>query len=740
MAKKTTYETILAIGGKVQSSMGKAFSQAQKNISGLEKQTKAANATNKGFSVGLKTVIGGALAYKAFSSAKSYLNESVEAAKVQIEVETKLATVLKQRTNASESQIQSILSLSEAQEQLGIIEGDVQIAGAQQLSTFVNQTASVETLLPAMNNLLAQQKGLAATTGDAVNIGNLMGKVLNGQTGALTRVGISFSTAQEKVLKYGNEQEKAAMLAQVINENVGQMNKALAETDEGKIKQSTNMFGQMQEMIGKKILPIQAKFYGWFADKIPMIQGFVLGLIENISNGVTFVGNSLSKLKPYVTSAVAKFGLFKPTINNITQKISWLKGVAVDSFNKIKAVITENIPTLVSIKTRIIEVATNIQEKLNGAFETAKPVIQWMFTDALPQVVAILISVADKATLVYDFIANNWPLIEPIVYGIIGAFVAYKVINGIMTAYTIVTGIASAVTGAFGVAIAFVTSPIGLVVIAIGALIAIGVLLYKNWDKVKAFMIRIVTGIKDGIVNAFNNVVAFFKEWGPKVLIALTGPFGIAVSLIVQNWDTIKVFFSNVWIAIQEIFANVGTWFSEKFLAAVEGIKTVFSGIGEFFGGIFDNVVGTFKGNINMIIGLINFMIDKINGISIEVPDWVPEIGGKTIGLSIPNIPQLANGAYIKHTPGGVLANIGEGNHDEAVIPLGSRLDKIFGKLVGNKTSNENENMSFTYSPNIIIQGNADENVVRKALDDAQREFEKQMKTWLSNNKRLKFS
>jgi hypothetical protein len=66
----------------------------------------------------------------------------------------------------------------------------------------------VETLIPAMNNLIAQQKGLSATTGDAVNIGNLMGKVLNGQTGSLTRVGISFSAAQEKVLKYGNEQER----------------------------------------------------------------------------------------------------------------------------------------------------------------------------------------------------------------------------------------------------------------------------------------------------------------------------------------------------------------------------------------------------------------------------------------------------------------------------------------------------------------------------------------------------
>jgi len=736
---KTTYETVMAIGGKVQSTLGKAFTHAQKNINGLEKQTKAANAANKSFATGIKTVIGGALAYKAFSSAKAYLNESVDAAKVQIEVETKLATVLKQRTNANEEQIQSILNLTTAQQGLGVIGDEVQIAGAQQLATFVNQNDSIETLLPAMNNLLAQQKGLAASTGDAVNIGNLMGKVLNGQVGALTRVGISFTEAQEKVLKYGNEQEKAAMLAQVINENVGQMNEALAETDQGKIQQTNNLLGDMKEVIGKKIIPIQAKFYSWFAGKIPKIQKFVLAVIDNISNGATYVGNVLNKLKPYITAAISKFGVFKPTISNIIQRVVWFKSVAVEAFNKIKAVIAEHTPTIANIKTRIIELATSIQEKLNGAFETAKPVIQWMFTEALPQIVSILMLVVDKATSVYDVIVNNWSLISPIIYGIVGAFIAFNIIQGILKAYTFMTTAAAAVTGAFGTAVAFVTSPIGLVVLAIGALIAVGVLLYKNWDKVKAFMIRIVNGIKDGITNAFNNVVAFFKEWGPKVLIALTGPFGIAISLIVQNWDTIKVFFNNVWIAIQEIFANVGGWFSEKFTAAVEGIKTVFSGIGEFFSGIFDSVVGTFKGNINMIIGLVNSMINKINGIKIEVPEWVPEIGGSTIGLNIPNIPQLANGGYIKHRPGGVLANIGEGGHDEAVIPLDRRLDKIFGKLVS-KNNTTNNSPTFNYSPQIIIQGNADESVIRKALDDARIEFDKQMKKWLADNKRLKFS
>ena len=89
-----------------------------------------------------------------------------------------------------------------------------------------------------MNNLLAQQKGLNATTQDAVTVGNLMGKAMQGQTSALTRTGITFNEAQEKVMKFGSESERAAMLAEIITQNVGNMNAELAKTDPGKQKQA----------------------------------------------------------------------------------------------------------------------------------------------------------------------------------------------------------------------------------------------------------------------------------------------------------------------------------------------------------------------------------------------------------------------------------------------------------------------------------------------------------------------
>ena len=68
-------------------------------------------------------------------------------------------------------------------------------------------------LIPAMNNLAAQQHGAKATGEDMVNISNMMGRALQGNVGALTRCGISFNDAQANVLKFGNESQRAAMLA-----------------------------------------------------------------------------------------------------------------------------------------------------------------------------------------------------------------------------------------------------------------------------------------------------------------------------------------------------------------------------------------------------------------------------------------------------------------------------------------------------------------------------------------------
>ena len=186
-------------------------------------------------------------AQRSFNQLSTGMENLVKDYAVAEVAEKQLETVMRQRMGASAEEVQSIRDLARAQMELGVIADEVQFAGAQQVATFLKEKASLETLLPAMNNLLAQQKGLNATTNDAVSVGNLMGKVMQGQTSALTRVGITFDEAEEKVLKYGTESERAAMLAQVITNNVGEMNAALAATDSGKQKQLQDRLGEIKD-------------------------------------------------------------------------------------------------------------------------------------------------------------------------------------------------------------------------------------------------------------------------------------------------------------------------------------------------------------------------------------------------------------------------------------------------------------------------------------------------------------
>lgn len=121
-------------------------------------------------------------------------------------------------------------------------------------------------------------------------------------------------------------------------------------------------------------------------------------------------------------------------------------------------------------------------------------------------------------------------------------------------AQSVAAGVAAAATWALNGAIAVLTSPITLVIAAIAALIAIGVLLYQNWDTVVEFAKTAWQGLCDFIS-------------------------GIC--------QAIGEFFSGLWTKLQEIFEPIGQWFGEKFQQAWDAIVNIFFGIGEWFSGVF---------------------------------------------------------------------------------------------------------------------------------------------------------
>lgn len=185
------------------------------------------------------------------------LQELADASAEQEVVERKLANNMRNTMDAREEDIQSIKDLCAAQQQLGVIGDEVQLAGAQELATYLEKKSSLERLIPVMNDMLAQQYGLNASSEEAAQIASMLGKVMDGQVGALSRYGYKFDEIQEQILKCGTEEQRAAVLAEVVESAVGGMNAELAKTDAGKAKQLANRLGDAKEMAGALYSQIQ---------------------------------------------------------------------------------------------------------------------------------------------------------------------------------------------------------------------------------------------------------------------------------------------------------------------------------------------------------------------------------------------------------------------------------------------------------------------------------------------------
>lgn len=247
----STIEGITKVAQGAKSKLQEAASGAETSAhraAGVRKELLLQAANVSQLYVGLRSAVSG-LQGVLGSYAEAYSNAAVASKKLEV--------VMRQRMDATDEDIKSIKAVTSAQKELGVIGGSVQNAGAQQVSTFLTQASTLRTLIPAMNNLLAQQKGVNATQEDAVSIGNLMGKAMQGQTSALRRVGITFTEAEEQILKYGSESERAATLAKVITNNVGEMNAKLAQTDAGKMKQLQNYIGGIKAKIGSIVVGLQ---------------------------------------------------------------------------------------------------------------------------------------------------------------------------------------------------------------------------------------------------------------------------------------------------------------------------------------------------------------------------------------------------------------------------------------------------------------------------------------------------
>lgn len=206
----------------------------------------------------------------------------------------------------------------------------------------------------------------------------------------------------------------------------------------------------------------------------------------------------------------------------------------------------------------------------------------------------------------------------------------------------------------------------------------------RAWDGIQAIFGGFVETYKD----SSKNLADFLKETFDNMATSIDQIFGrireAAQGLylkVKEKFESIQQAMSVVWENIKAIFSDPKAYFQEKFSAAADAVKYAFSGIRQWFSDLWNDVTESLKAPVNSIIDILNYLIGKLNTLSFDIPDWVPELGGRTFGFQIPEIPYLANGGYVKaNTPR--LAVIGDNRREGEIVAPESKIAEAVAKAM----------------------------------------------------------
>ena len=191
MATAAEINVLLKLKDELSKQMSTIANNTKSYMSNVSDSLKIASVAIVGFGVGIAAV-----AKKALDSA----NESEKA-------EARLTQLAIQASHATMQQVEALKQHASALQNLGVVEGDTIMIGQGQLATFALTSDSIQKLTPALLDMAVANKGVNVSEEDMINLGNMVGKVMQGQVGALSRVGVTFSETQEKMLKFGKGRE-----------------------------------------------------------------------------------------------------------------------------------------------------------------------------------------------------------------------------------------------------------------------------------------------------------------------------------------------------------------------------------------------------------------------------------------------------------------------------------------------------------------------------------------------------
>lgn len=316
----------------------------------------------------------------------------------------------------------------------------------------------------------------------------------------------------------------------------------------------------------------------------------------------------------------------------------------------------------------------NVQANLNEKWRQFKaqigePLLQNIVLPAME----VLSDVIDKLSTGFKaltaWVDKNQTALElvGIAAGILtAAIIAYNIAQN---ASAIATSIATVATTAFGAAMNFVTSPISLVVAAIGAVIAIIVLCVKHWDQIKETVLNVANAISKKV----SEMVASVKQW------------------FTNMWNSLTTIVGNIVTGLTTAFTNVKNFIIGVFTSVSTFISDIWNGIWDTIKGVINNILGGVESFVNGIISAINWLIDGLNTL-VEAAGELLGLDWSITRIESVSIPRLEKGGVLERGQVGLL----EGTGAEAVVPLDQNrkwisavAEDMNGSMGGNKQVQE---------------------------------------------------
>ena len=656
--KNKTYELMLKIGGKVDGSLKTACSTADKNLAALGKTAKTAGKIAAGAMAAAATAVAtlGTAAVKSAAEYEAQLaNVSTLLTGTEAEVAARTAEIGDQVLEISNRTGVATADLTDGMYQVVSAFGDSADAAAILETAAKSAAAGNATTTDSINLLSAVTKGYGDTSAEAVQQAAdlAFATVRLGQT-SFPELAAGMGKVIPLASTLGLEQEQLWGAMATLTGVTGSTAEVV-----------TQMKATMQAFLSpSKNMQAALKNMGYESGQALLESKGLQGSLEALKDAVGGDELAFAGLFSSVEAQTAVLAMAGNQAENLTSKTAEMyeaTGAANTAFERQTDTLAYDIQMIKNLGANFLtQLGTNILPYVREFAEAALPVVSEALEKIGGYMTGTIIPAAETAV---KWISEHRTLILALAAGIataVAAYKAYKVAvtayNAVMAVYKVVT--AASATGTFTLAGAMtaLNIPVLAVVAAIGLAVAAGILIYKNWDKIKAKAVELgakiseVWGnIKTGVSEAVANLVSAFQSNFPLLSAYLSGWW----ESVSAAWENVKAIFANIIDFVQNVFA--GNW-----SAAWDNIVAI-------FGNVFGMIVNLAKAPINGVISAINWVLEKINSISVTIPDWVPGVGGQTLGFNIPTIPALAAGG-IATAP--TLAQIGEGGEPEAVLPL----------------------------------------------------------------------